>query len=83
MVPQPVLLEVSGSESASVRVLAGYQDTMFQSVPSKKAWALEAAFGRAPALEDVLTDCPSILPHCHKCSRVKQLIFAAELKESQ
>lgn len=53
MVPQHVLLEVSGHESASASMLARYQDTMFLIVPSrKKAWKYEAVFGESPALQD-------------------------------
>ena len=83
MAPQPVLLEVSGSESASVSVLARYQDTMFQIVPSKKAWEYEVVLGKSPALEDALTDCLSILSHWHKCNRVKPFILAGKLDASQ
>ena len=65
-------------------VLARYQDTMFLIVPSKKkAWENEAVSGKAPALEDALTDCLSILSHWHKCNRMKPFIFTGKLEVSQ
>lgn len=44
---------------------------------------MKQSFGKAPTLEDALTDCPSILSHWHKCNRMKPFILAGELEVSQ